>query len=394
MNRTPANRVSDRALILGTALTQTIGWGTLFIPFALMVQPMEAALGWTRAELNGAFTLGILVSGVLAIPVGRWVDQHGGRAPLAWGGVLGSAMLAAWAMVDQLWLFYVLWLGLGVAHATALWGPAMAVVVALARQPMRVITAITFITGFCGTIFIPLTAALIAGFGWRGALWILAGLQLLPAVTAWWQFADTRPAAPTQRARSEESYRRTLRRPAFWGLALCFAAHAFIGVGLGAHLVPLLREAGLPEASVILLVALHGPLQVAARAGLYVAGSRASMRWVGMGAMLLLPIALLWLAGAPAAFIWLLPFIFFWAVADGLLTIVRAAGTAEILGREGYGAVTGALTLIAVLPRTLGPITLALIWQANGGYGAVPWVLAGVGFLGAASFLLALRDRE
>ncbi len=387
------NRISDRALILGTALTQTIGWGTLFIPFALMVQPMEAALGWSRAELNGAFTLGILVSGVLAIPVGRWVDRHGGRAPLAWGSVLGSAMLAAWAMVDQLWLFYALWFALGIAHATALWGPAMAVVVALARQPMRVITAITFITGFCGTIFIPLTAALIAGLGWRGALWVLAGLQLLPALTAWWQFAGTRPAAPTQRERGEEAYRRTLRRPAFWGLALCFAAHAFIGVGLGAHLVPLLREAGLPEASVILLVALHGPLQVAARAGLFVAGSRASMRWVGMGAMLLLPLALLWLAGAPAAFLWLLPFVFFWAVADGLLTIVRAAGTAEILGREGYGAVTGALTLIAVLPRTLGPITLALIWQAQGGYGAVPWLLAGIGLLGAASFLLALRDR-
>ncbi len=387
------NRTSDRALTLGTALTQTIGWGTLFIPFALMVQPMEAELGWSRAELNGAFTLAILVSGVLAIPVGRWVDRHGGQAPLAWGGVLGSAMLAAWAMVDQLWLFYLLWFALGVAHATALWGPAMAVVVALAQQPMRVITAITFITGFAGTIFIPLVAALIAGFGWRGALWILAALQLLPALVAGWQFAGTRPPPPTQRARSDAAYRRTLRRPAFWGLALCFAAHAFIGVGLGAHLVPLLREAGLPEASVILLVALHGPLQVAARAGLYVAGSRASMRWVGMGAMLLLPIALLWMAGAPAAFLWLLPFVLFWAVADGLLTIVRAAGTAEILGREGYGAVTGALTLIAVLPRTLGPITLALIWEADGGYGAVPWVLAGVGFLGAASFLLALRDR-
>ena len=355
------NRISDRGLILGTALTQTIGWGTLFIPFALMVQPMEAALGWSRAELNGAFTLGILVSGVLAIPVGRWVDRHGGQAPLAWGSVLGSAMLAAWAMIDQLWVFYLLWLGLGVAHATALWGPAMAVVVALAKQPMRVITAITFITGFAGTIFIPLVAALIGGLGWRGALWVLAVMQLLPAIAAWWQFAGSRPPALTQAQRGEEAYRRTLRRPAFWGLALCFAAHAFIGVGLGAHLVPLLREAGLPEASVILLVALHGPLQVAARAGLYLAGDRASMRWVGMGAMLLLPLALLWLGGAPAAFLWLLPFVFCWAVADGLLTIVRAAGTAEILGREGYGA--------------------------------VPWVLAGVALLGAACFLLALRDR-
>jgi len=387
------NRISDRALTLGTALTQTIGWGTLFIPFALMVQPMEAELGWSRAGINGAFTLGILVSGILAIPVGRWVDRHGGQAPLAWGAVLGSAMLAAWALVEQIWVFYALWIGLGVAHATALWGPAMVVVVALARQPMRVITAITFITGFAGTIFVPLVAGLIVLLGWRGALWALMTLQLVPALVAWWQFAGTRPQPLSQRRDSDAAYRRTLRRPAFWGLALCFAAHAFIGVGLGAHLVPLLREAGLPEASVILLVALHGPLQVAARAGLYFAGNRASMRWVGLGAMLLLPLALLWLAGAPAAFIWLLPFVFFWAVADGLLTIVRAAGTAEILGREGYGAVTGALTLIAVLPRTLGPITLALVWQANGGYGAVPWLLAGVGFLGAASFVLAMRDK-
>jgi len=388
------NRTSDRALIFGTALTQTIGWGTLFIPFALMVQPMEATLGWSRTELNGAFTLGILVAGALAIPAGRWVDRHGGQAPLAWGGVLGAAMLAGWAVMDQLWLFYLLWIGLGVAHATALWGPAMAVVVALAKQPTRVITAITFVTGFAGTIFIPLTAVLIEGLGWRGALWVLAAMQLLPSLVAWWQFRGTRPVAPIAKAHSEDALRRTLRRPAFWGLALCFAAHAFIGVSLGAHLVPLLREEGLPEASVILLVALHGPFQVAARAGLYFAGSRASTRWVGMGALLLLPLALFWLGAVPPTFLWLLPFVLCWAVADGLLTIVRAAGTAEILGREGYGVVSGALSLIAVLPRTLGPITLALIWEAQGGYGAVPWLLGAVGLLGAASFVLALRKRD
>ena len=387
------SHTSDRALILGTALTQTIGWGTLFIPFALMVQPMEASLGWSRAELNAGFTLGILISGALAIPVGRWVDRRGGRVPLAWGAALGAAMLGAWAMVEQLWQFYLIWAALGIAHATALWGSAMAVVVALAKQPLRVITAITFITGFTGTIFLPLTAGLIETLGWRGALWVLAAVQCLPALVAAWQFRGARPATMAATVRPADAFRRTLRRPAFWGLALCFAAHAFIGVGLGAHLVPLLREAGLPEASVILLVALHGPLQVAARAALFVAGERVSMRWVGMAAMALLPLALVWLGLAPPAFAWLLPFVLGWAVVDGLLTIVRAAGTAEILGREGYGAVTGALTLIGVIPRTLGPITLALIWQADGGYGAVPWVLAGVALLGAACFLLALRDR-
>lgn len=387
------NLTSDRGLIWGTALTQLIGWGALFTPFSLMLEPMEADLGWSRGELNGALTLGLLVSGILGIPVGRWVDRHGGRLPLALGALLGAAVLAGWAMVDRLWAFYLLWIAMGCAHATALWGPAMAVVVALARQPAKVIAGITFVTGFTATIFVPLIALLIGQLGWRGALLALAALQLVAAATAWVQFRGVAAPSLALAASCGDALRRAVRRPAFWGLALCFAAHVFIGVGLGSHLVPLLRELGLPESSVLLLVALHGPTQVAARAVLYFAGKRASMRVVGMLAAPLLVLGQLWLAMAPPVFVWLLPFVACWAVADGLMTIVRAAGTAEILGREGYGAITGALVLIGVLPRTAAPFAIALVWEAGGGYGAVPWLLAGVAALGAGAFLLAVRDR-
>jgi MFS family permease len=383
---------SDRGLIWGTGLAQFIGWGTLFVPFSLVLQPMEAELGWSRGELNGALTLGLLIAGILGIPVGRWVDRHGGRLPLALGALLGAGALAGWAMVDRLWVFYLLWIAMGCAHATALWGPAMAVVVALARQPAKAIAGITFITGFSTTVFAPLMAALVGQLGWRGALLVMAAVQVVPAVIAWAQFRGV--AAPTLPAVSGgDALRRALRRPAFWGLALCFAAHMFIGAGLGTHLVPLLRELGLAEASVLLLVSLHGPTQVAARAVLYFAGNRAPMRLVGAFAVPLLPMALLWLALAPPVFVWLLPFVACWAVADGLMTIVRAAGTAEMLGREGYGAITGALALIGVLPRTAAPVVIALVWEASGGYGAVPWMLAGVAAFGAGAFLLAVRDR-
>lgn len=384
---------SDRRLIWGTALTQFIGWGTLFIPFSLVLQPMEAELGWSRWELTGALTLGLLASGILGIPVGRWVDRHGGRAPLTYGALLGAAALAAWSCVESLWAFYLIWIAMGCAHATALWGPAMAVVVALARHATKAIAGITFITGFTGTVFVPLVAELVERLGWRGALLALAGLQLLPAVITWAQFRGVPPPAPVEAAEKGDALRRAMRRPAFWGLALSLAAHVFIGVGLGSHLVPLLREHGLPEASVLLIVALHGPTQVAARALLYFAGNRVSMRRVGMFAAPLLVVALLWLAMAPPVFVWLLPFVACWAVADGLMTIVRAAGTAEILGREGYGAITGALSLIGVLPRTAAPFAIALVWGVGGGYGAVPWLLAGVAALGAAAFVLAARDR-
>ncbi len=76
---------------------------------------------------------------------------------------------------------------------------------------------------------------------------------------------------------------------------------------------------------------------------------------------------------------------------DGLLTIVRSAGAAEILGREGFGAVSGALSAVAMVPRTAAPLLLALVWEGAGGYGPVPWMLAGIGAAAVGGFLLAAR---
>jgi predicted MFS family arabinose efflux permease len=369
------------------------GWGTLYIPFTLMLQPMEAELGWSRPAISGAFTLGLLVSGLFAIPVGRLVDRRGGRGVLGWGALAGAALLALWSLVTQPWQFYAIWLAMGVVHAVALWTPAMAVVVAIATQPLRAITAITFITGFTATIFLPLTDALILHFGWRGALLALAGIQLAGAAVAFAMLPSSPPPAPKSAA-GRSPLREALRRPAFWGIALLLAAHSFVGVALGAHIVPLLRETGIAEASVIWLAALHGPFQVAARAGLFLAGNRVSLAAVGLFSSALLPLSMIWLALVPAEFVWLLGFALAWAVADGLLSIVRAGAPAEFLGREGYGAVTGALAMLATPMRAFAPFIVALIWQASGGYGPAIWLLAAMGVLAFLGFLLAVLDRR
>lgn len=382
---------ADLRLILCTAFTQTVGWGTLFTPFALLVQPMEADLGWSRALISGAFTLGLLVSGVAAIPVGRWLDRRGGRWPLAGGALLGAAGLLLWSLAAHPAMLYAAWVVIGLAHALALWTAAMAVVIATARDATRAVTLVSLMTGFTGTIFIPLVAALEAGFGWRGALQALAGLEALAALVALWQFRGAAPPAPAAGRARPETLRAIWRRPGFPALALCFALHAFIATAIGAHLVPLLREAGLAEAAVLALAALHGPVQVAARATIFLVARRARTLAIGVAASWLLPAGLLWLALSPAQFWLLLPFVALWATADGLLTIVRAAGTAEILGREGYGAVTGALTLLSVGPRMAGPVAAALIWQAAGGYAPLPWLLAALGAVAALAFAAAAR---
>lgn len=389
----PIARTSDRALIFGIAVNQMLGWGTLFVPFTLFLEPMERDLGWTRASISGALTLGLLLSGLAAVHVGRFVDRNGGRLPLGLGGMAGALVLVAWALVESLWAFYAIWLVMGLVQATALWAPAMAVVVSLARQPMRVITGITFMTGFTATIFIPLAEALIQSLGWRGALWVLAAIQCCAGLLALWQFRGVRPPPPRPGA-APFSLAATLRRPAFWGLALVLSAHSFVGVGLAAHLVPLLRERGLDEASVLWLAALHGPFQVAARACLFALGPRARIAVVGMICTLLMPAAMVWLALVPSTFGWILVFTMGWAVADGLMSIVRAGAPAEILGREGYGVVTGALAMASAPMRAFAPLVVALAWQWGDSYTPALWMLAVVGLLSLLGFVMALLDRR
>ncbi|HWT09718.1 MAG TPA: MFS transporter [Roseomonas sp.] len=384
--------IPDRTLFWGMATTQLIGWGVLHTPFPLLVAPMEAELGWSRVLLNGAYTAGLLASGIAAVPAGRWLDRHGPRALMNSGMFAAVLLLLAMSLVQHPAAFVLIWILLGLVQAMCLWGTAMAVVVAEARDVMRTVTAITFITGFTGTVFLPLTEALIALFGWRGAVQGLAGLQLVAAIVTVMMLRDARPPVRGVSAAAGPELWARLREPAFLGLALAFAAHAFIGTGLAAHLIPLLRERGWPEATVLLLAAAHGPAQVAARATLFVAGRRVTMRAVGCFATGLLPVAMLALAAGPGSLALTILFVLLWAVGDGLLAIVRTAGAADILGRDGFGAVSGALSAATVVPRTAAPLLLALIWDGAGGYGPVPWILAGVSAAAVAGFVFAARQ--
>ena len=191
-----APRIAPRLLFWGTAITQLVGWGCLFTPFQLMVAPMEAELGWSRVLISGAFTCGLLISGLVAVPAGRWQDRHGPRGMMTGGALLGAALLVWWSFVSHPIAFVAIWVLLGAAHATCLWGPAMAVVVAEARDVTRSITAITLITGFTGTIFIPLVEALIGLFGWRDALLVLAVIQTGSALLTGYMLRQAGPPGP------------------------------------------------------------------------------------------------------------------------------------------------------------------------------------------------------
>lgn len=385
-------------LTLGLAVATTTSWGILFYAFSLFVTPMEADLGWSRTELNGALSLGLLAAGAAAIPVGQWIDHHGGRAMTTIGAAFGAAMLFAWAYVTDPLVFVLIWIGIGLAQAASLYEPAFAIITANIKDYKRAITYVSFLGGLASTIFIPLTSVLIGAYGWRTALLILAGLQLvLGSLTYLLVTRGTRgslqglpPPAPGAAAPSHLGA--ALRRPAMWWLILCFVAYGFGWSAVTFHVIPLLTERGVALAEIVAAIALIGPAQVGGRLLLFFFGAKASARDIGRVVMAIPALSILVLIfAAPFGFVGLAVFAIVYGIGNGMTTIVRGAGIGEIMGTAGYGQIAGAITLGNTLAKAAGPIVLALAWDRIGTYDPLLWAIFAVMLMGSLAFIVAAR---
>ena len=77
------------------AVTETTSYGVLAYAFGVFLVPMQQDLGWSPTALTGAYALAIVVSGVAAIPVGRWLDRHGARVLMTAGSAAATLLVLA-----------------------------------------------------------------------------------------------------------------------------------------------------------------------------------------------------------------------------------------------------------------------------------------------------------
>jgi MFS family permease len=140
----------------------------VYYGFALFLTPMERDLGFSRVALTGVFSLGLLTSALIGLPVGRWIDRHGARGVMTLGSCAAVALMLAWARVESLWALYVVWGLMGLAMAATLYEPAFAAIVGwFAQHRDRALLTLTLVAGLASTIFVPIEAALLARMDWR-----------------------------------------------------------------------------------------------------------------------------------------------------------------------------------------------------------------------------------
>ena len=209
--------------------------------------------------------MALLIAGICAPRVGRWIDRHGGKDCIAASIVVLAAGQAILAASPNIEVWYLGWAVLGIGMAMGLYDAAFATVgTLLGRESGPTITGITLFAGFASTVFWSLGSAIIGFTGWRGLFLVYAGIMLCVNLT---MVLALVPRLDRNRKEATEAAgeRTPVGRSAIVCLAGFFTVRWFITSALAAHILRLLHGIGLDAAGAVLVASLIGPGQVAGR---------------------------------------------------------------------------------------------------------------------------------
>jgi predicted MFS family arabinose efflux permease len=247
---------------------------------SVLIVPLEAEFGWSRATISLAAAIGIFLYGLMGPFAAAAMERFGLRRVLLCALLVMAASSAISAYMTQAWHLIAIW---GVFSGMASGAVAMVLGATIANRwfqthrgfAMGVLTASTA-TG--NLIFLPVLAALASSGDWRRAVWAVAAALLVMVPLVWWLVrgrpADvglapygSDPDAPPAPAKPRTgllatafgALGRASRTRAFWYLFLTFFVCGFTTNGLvGTHLIAMCGDHGILPVQAAGLLSLMG----------------------------------------------------------------------------------------------------------------------------------------
>ncbi|MFW6034109.1 MAG: MFS transporter [bacterium] len=349
---------------------------------SVFVDPLIRDLDISRSAVSTAYLIGTL-SGALALPwVGRALDRYGVRRTMAVIGAVFGAVLIALSAVSSIVGLTAGFVGVRMAGQGAL-GLTSTTAAALWFDRRRgTATGIVSAFGMVGISMTPVVAeALIASHGWRlswlvigVAVWLvvipvaLFGMRDHPAALGQWPDGRA-PGSGTAAVWGVDRWT-AVRHPFFWVVAGGVAVVGMLATGVNFHQISLLGERGLSPAEAAVNFVPQTIAALAATLGTGILADRVRHRWLIVGAMVMLGLALAWAT-------WVTPglsAVLFGALigsAQGGMRAVEVATFPRYFGTRHIGSIRGILVALAVASTAFGPLLFASARELTGSYTAV-----------------------
>jgi MFS family permease len=252
---------------------------------SVLIHPLEAEFGWSRAAIAAAVSMNLLLFGIAA-PISGWLlDRYGSRKVMLGSLTLLIVGVSGTMAMNRFWQFVLVWgiiVGLGAGGVGSVLTATVGNRWFVARRGLALgILGSASSTG--QLIFLPLFMAMITYAGWRmGSMTlIVVAIVLLPLIYLFMRddpsevgleaYGSGQPGAAAsggvaslrgaRSANASITLREVLGTSTFWLLAGSFFVCGGTANGLiGTHLIPYEIDHGIPQVTAASLVGVMGGL--------------------------------------------------------------------------------------------------------------------------------------
>jgi hypothetical protein len=367
-----------------------LAYGTWFYGFGVLFDDLLDAHSLTEGSLALAYGAASLVAGIGAITTGRQLDKANPRIALGVVGPLGTALYFASAGLSGTAFLVTYAAGGGLIGAAGFYAFTQPLAVRLGTaDPSRSITRLTIWGALSSPIMIPATEWLRSQQGWQTAIRV-------PAIATFAAFAicalvcSPRGSQPGAAGSLLQALRSAAKRHEVRRFAIAALLSSGAASSLLVYQVPTMTWAGLSTGVAAGFASARGLLQLAGRLPLVAAIERwgalelmlAARVVLGLAAVVLLTSGMLPLATL---------YVVLAGISIGALSALDGIVARRVIGDQDFGAVMGAVGLVATIGGSLSPI-IAGVLRFTSGTPVAPMLLTAVFAWSAVLVLFTLRS--
>ena len=370
----------------------------MFLPY------MPEALNASAADVSGAFAISMIGAAAFQPFAGVLFDRLGGRAVLSLGLASAALALCGSAFATDLWQV-ILFMGVGCSIAYSAVSPVLSTAIVIdwfdksRGAPLGVATSGTKVAM---VVLPPVLAALIAGAGWRMAMFGLGALILLLIPVVWLLVreaphktqARTSKKGDATKARDGVSLRQALQMPAFWLVAVSLFANGQVMNLVFIHLPNYMLSQGYSEGLAAFALALLGGVGVF---GTVVTGIMSDR--IGSWLMLLIMFgargfSALLVIVMPGPFSMLVFVMVFGVLGYGAIGVIGNLAP-QLFGKRAIGTILGTVYVFNQVGGAAGVYSGGIAYDLTGDYSASLWLSVATTLVStiAIAFLPVRRGR-
>ncbi|MBI2846875.1 MAG: MFS transporter [Chloroflexi bacterium] len=381
---------------------------------SLFIKPLAEEFGWSRAQISAVAGVGVVVGGLVAVPLGPFLDKKGTRLTLTLGTFLLGTLIASLYWLESLWQFYIFY---GAARAISIGVLEVGIQVAVAnwfiKKRGRAIGAALLGQRLGVAFFSFLAGYIIIATGWRAAWLVLGIFVLVLGVAPCAIYMRRRPedmglrpdgeaptgtsnpgypkGATTIRTQPGEfswKLRDAIRTPSFWILLVATYLYFPVMPSVNLHQVPHMSDRGLSTAVAFAALSVYS---ITSGIGAVVWGfiaEKVKVRYCISLTLALSAIGVLFLMIVSTPLMAFAYSIYF-GISSGAIFALIGVAWASYFGRESLATIRGATMPGQALMGAVGPFFAGWVHDVTGSYQTSFLIFAGIFLISALLILVA-----